>query len=308
MRGRFDGTIAAPSSNRVVPVKSCWIVLVAVLSGCAVSPHVERPRLPRPVAETMSVEIRLVQHEMIVSHGTSSAGSAAGVQLAGSPAVAGGGFAAGAAAGLIGALIDVAIDAHRSSVADEAARPLREHMQGVDADALAVSSLDGLDHEVLAREFGVERIDRSEADDEKDSRLREGRDILVLTPSYFVSYDGATFTYVLNARLVDRVAGKNGRIVTTQRYRQAFQYLLTGQSQDAFARMDAGQWTALLAAASKETVEMLNYDVSTQPSDAQPKRKFGPLTVLVDQPHGERTWVRTAQSMLSVPTASLAGS
>lgn len=279
-----------------------------MLAGCAVSPHVQRARLALPLAQSMNVEVRLTQHQISVSHMNSTAGAAAGVQMAGSPAVAAGGFAAGAGAGLIGALVDVAINAHRSNVAEEAEKPLREHMGSTDVDALVYRSIDGLEKKLFAENISVEHIDRAEADDEKQGRLNAGTSVLVLVPSYSVSYDGKTFTYVLAAKLVDRTQGANGKIDSSTRYQQVFQYVVAENDiPDGvhLNQLSSDQWAAIFTQASTETVAMLNYDVNAQPSDAQPKMDYGRFVVLLDQDKGSRSWVRTNFSLLSVPSSSL---
>ena len=285
------------------------LVVVLGVAGCATGPHVQRAQhLAVPIANSIDAEIRLTQHQMIVSHFHSMAGGAAGLQAAASPNVAAGGFGAGAAAGLIGALVDVAIDAHRNSVAEETAKPLREHMQGLNVDELVYQSLDGLDKQRFAQQINAQHLNQSEADDEKQNQLKAGSNILVLVPSYSISYDGTTFTYVLTAKLVDRTQSATGRISSVTRYQQVFEYVLpqsdlpNGVSWD---RLSADQWKVILTQGAAETVAMLNYDITAQPSDTQPKFDYGRMRVLLDQNKGERSWVRTNFALLSVASASL---
>jgi hypothetical protein len=283
------------------------IAMSFALAGCANGPHVQRAPLALPLAESMTVEVRLTQHEIFVSHDVSNAGSAAGLQAASSPSVAAGGFRAGAAAGLIGALVDAAVNAHRSSVAEEAAKPLHDHMSGVDVDALVYRSMDALSTASFAHALRVEQLDKAEADDEKEGRLEPGGPVLVLAPAYSVSYDGKSFTYVLSAKVVDRVrAGE--KLTTSTRYHQIFEYV-ADESDIAGgvlpAQLSADQWKALLEQASSETVAMLNYDIGSQPGDGLPQREYGRMRVLLDQEKGGRSWVRTNFSLLSVASSAL---
>src|SRR4051794_36284725 len=105
-------------------------ILAVFLAACASNGYHRPDHFDFPLAQSMEAEVRLTQHEIFVSHANSTAGGAAGLQVAASPSMAGAGFAGGAAAGLIGALVDAAIDAHRSGVAEDAAKPMREHMAG----------------------------------------------------------------------------------------------------------------------------------------------------------------------------------
>ncbi|HEY0180592.1 MAG TPA: hypothetical protein VGC30_13320 [Dokdonella sp.] len=281
------------------------LALATCLAACAAGPQVQREAPPLPVT-TLRVEVRLTQHQIEVSRTNSTVGAAAGVQMAGSPQVAAGGFAAGAAAGLIGSLIDVAIDAHRGSVAEHAAAPMREHAREVGIDALIATAVDGLDRHRFAETVDVVHVDRSEADDEKQGRFEPGTNVLVLVPSYAVNYDGDTFTYMLDARLVDRTRGKRGRVETKTRYHETFSYVVTASELGTpFAELTAERWSALFKAAAAETVEMLGYDVSARPSDAQPRRSYRALPVVLDQERGERSWVRSHAALLSVSSASL---
>ncbi|HEY0231923.1 MAG TPA: hypothetical protein VGC55_11780 [Dokdonella sp.] len=282
--------------------------MVLGLAGCASGPHVQRAPLALPLAESMTVEVRLTQHEIFVSHDVSNAGSAAGLQAASSPGVAAGGFRAGAAAGLIGALVDAAVNAHRSSVAEEAARPLHEHMSGIDIDALVYQSVDALSPASFAHALRVEHLDKAEADDEKEGRLEPGGPVLVLAPAYSVSYDGKSFVYVLKATVVDRVRGAGGKLTSSTRYHQLFEYVADDSDIAGGvspAQLSADQWKALLEQASGETVAMLNYDIGSQPGDGLPQREYGRMRVLLDQDKGSRSWVRTNFSLLSVASASL---
>ncbi|MBO9664115.1 hypothetical protein [Dokdonella sp.] len=281
---------------------------VLLVAGCASGPHVQRERLALPLASNVDAEVRLTQHRIEVSHGNSTVGTAAGLQMASSPGVAAGGFAAGAAAGLIGALVDAAVDAHRQSVAEEASKPLRAATQSLDIDTLIRRSFDGLDENLIAANIAVEVLDRSEAEDEKHKRLKAGTNILVLVPSYSVSYDGETFTYSLFARIVDRTSGSNGRLKTTARYTQVVSYVLQARDLPGgsrFQQLSAEDWQRILTEATTEAVAMLNYDLGAQPSNTLPKRDYGRMPVLLDQERGGRAWVRTSFALMSVPASSL---
>jgi hypothetical protein len=289
--------------------KLCFIVLLA-LSGCATTSHYQRPaHFSLPLAQTMEAEVRLTQHEMMVSHANSTVAGAAGLQVAASPSLAGAGFGAGAAVGLIGALVDVAIDAHRNGVAEDAVKPMREHLQGLDIDDLIAHSTDGLDKHLFAETITAQRLTTSEDEDGKQRRLKEGANILVLTPSYSVSYDGKTFTYVLFARVVDRGMTPNGFIASTPRYQQVFQYILAQDNLPNGAQwgtLSAEQWKTILSDAANETVAMLNYDITTTPNAARAHMTYGRMPVALDQTKGERSWVRTNFGvLLSVSSASL---
>lgn len=284
-----------------------WMGMLA-LAGCASGPSVQRERLALPLAPNVAAEVRLTQHRIEVAHGNSTVGTAAGLQMASSPGIAAGGFAAGAAAGLIGALVDAAVDAHRRSVAEEASKPLRAATQPLDIDALILQSFDGLDEKLIAADIAVEVLDRSEAEDERQKRLKAGTNILVLVPSYSVSYEGDTFTYSLFAKIVDRTPGSNGRLKTAVRYTQVISYVLRQgdlPGDGRFGQLPAEEWRRILTEATAEAVAMLNYDLNAQPSDALPKRKYERMPVLLDQERGTRAWVRTRFALMSVPASSL---
>jgi hypothetical protein len=284
------------------------IVLVA-LCGCATNSPVRPAHLSLPiVSSNIDAEVRLTQHQMLVSHLNSTAGGAAGLQMAASPSVAAGGFAAGAAVGLIGALVDVAIDAHRNGVAEDAAKPMREHMTDISVDDLIYSSMDGLDKTVFGEHVELARVARAEDDDKQQRQLKPGTNILVLTPSYSVSYDGATFTYVLAVRLVDRAMNQNGFVVSTPRYQQVFQYVIAQDSlpdRAKWATLSAEQWKSIFTQASTEAVAMLNYDIGAAPGAMSQKVDYGRLHVTLDRTNGDRSWVRTHFGLLSVMSTSL---
>jgi len=190
--------------------RNSTIVILLALAGCAGNQQVQRPQqLGLPMAGMMHIEVRLTQHEIMVATVNSLSGSAVAGQALVSPGVVAGGFAAGAAVGLIGALVDVAIDAHRNSVAEEAAKPMRAHMAQSHPDELVVASFSTLDKPRFAQEVTLEVIGRSEQEDLDHKVLEPAANVLVLTPSYFVSYDGSEFAYRLDARLVDRVRSPN---------------------------------------------------------------------------------------------------
>jgi len=283
--------------------------ILLALTGCATNSQVTRPEhLAFPLASSMDAEVRLTQHQIFVSHVNSMAGGAAGLQAASSPSVAAGGFAAGAAAGLIGALVDAAINAHREGVAEDAAKPMREHMASLNVDDLICQSMDGLDKHLFADNIALARLAHSEDEDKQQRQLKAGNNILVLAPSYAVSYDGKTFTYVLSAKIVDRGMNSNGWIVSTPRYQQVFQYVIAQDSLPNGAQwstLTAEQWQTILTQASTESVAMLNYDIAATPGKAQTKVTYGRMSVGLDQEKGERSWVRTNFGLLSVSSSTL---
>ena len=284
-------------------------IILAALCGCATNSAVQPAHLSFPiVASNIDAEVRLTQHQMLVSHLNSTAGGAAGLQMAASPSVAAGGFAAGAAVGLIGALVDVAIDAHRNGVAEDAAKPMREHMTDFSVDDMIYSSMDGLDKTVFGENVALTHVPRAEDDDTQHRQLKAGSNILVLAPRYSVSYDGETFTYVLQARLVDRAMNQNGFVVSTPRYQQVFQYVIAQDSLPdgaKWATLSSEQWKAIFAQASTEAVAMLNYDIGAPRSATSQKVVYGKLHVTLDRTNGERSWLRTNFGLLSVMSTSL---
>lgn len=286
--------------------------VVLVLAGCAADSQYHRAdHFNSPIEGRMDAELRITQHQIVVSHFNSVAGAAAGSQAALSPSVAGS-FAAGAGLGLIGALVDVAIDKHRDSVAEDAAKPMREHLANLVVEDLIYQSVELVDKRLLADSIVWQRIASSEEDDVKQHKLKEGRNILVFSPSYSVSYDGTTFTYVLSARIVDRAMNANGFVVSTPRYQQLFEYVLTKDNLPdgaEWATLSADQWKTILDNATSETVAMLNYDIATAPSNSREKMKLGRLPVSVDQTKGDRSWVHLNSGvMLSVSSNSLTAS
>ena len=284
------------------------VVAFCVLAGCASNGPVRPQNLKFPLAGSMDVEVRLLQHQMIVSHANSVVGGAAGLQLAATPNVAAAGFAAGAAAGLVGSLVDAAIDAHRQSVANDAVKPMREHMAGVDLDALVYQSVDDLDKKLFAPSIQVERLTQPEDADARVHALQEGTNILVLVPSYSVSYDGQAFTYVLSAKLIDRARNSGGWVAANVKYQQLFEYIVTKDSLPAgsdWNKLDADQWKAMIGRAANETVQMLNYDIAANAEPAKPEMKYGRLTLHLDQTRGDRSWAHTNFAMLSLPSAVL---
>lgn len=285
-------------------------IILLALTGCASTSHYQRPdHFTFPLAQTMEAEVRLTQHQMLMSHANSTVAGAAGLQVAASPSMAGAGFAGGAAVGLLGALVDVAIDAHRNSVAEDAVKPMREHMQGLDIDELIAHSTDALDKHLFAETITTQRMGSSEDEDSKQHRLKEGANVLVLIPSYSVSYDGKTFTYVLFARVVDRGMTPNGFVASTPRYQQVFEYVLAQDKLPDGAQwstLSAEQWKTIIAGAANETVAMLNYDITTSPGASRQRMSYGKLPVALDQANGDRSWVHTNFGMmLSVSSASL---
>jgi hypothetical protein len=288
-------------------IRTLVLLCVFALAGCATSPQFHRAPLALPIANQLDVEVRLTQHQIDVAHGNSTAGTAAGLQAAGSPSVAAGGFAAGAAAGLIGALVDVAINAHRKGVADETEKPLREHMDGLNVDELIYQSVDGLDKARFAQTIQAAHLDRAELDDEKQNQLSLGNNILVLVPSYAVSYNQTMFTYELAAKLVDRNKSTDGKLVSSARYHEVFQYIVKEGELPAGAHwntLSADQWRTLISQAAAETVEMLNYDIGALPSEAAAQSTYGPMRVWFEQSKGDRCWLRTFYGFMSVSTAS----
>jgi hypothetical protein len=289
-------------------IRKCIPTLVLMLAGCASGPQPQRlQQLTLPIAEPVQLEWRLTQHEIYVSHLPSNNVGSSAMNAAFPAGAAGGSFAGGAAVGLVGALIDVAVDAHRSSVAEETAKPLRATMVGINIDGLLLQSIDGLDRKRIAPAIRLEQLGKSEAEDEKNKQLNAGNNILVLSPSYSLSYDGTLFTYVLAAKLVDRTA-QGGKLTSVARYQQIFQYVLTQDGtpdQAHWDRLSADQWKAILGQASTEAVAMLNYDINARPAETKSNLRYGSLPVTLEQSSGERSWVRTDFSLLSVPATSL---
>jgi hypothetical protein len=290
-------------------IRQCTVVAFLTLAGCVTGPQPQRlQQLASPVAAQVHVEWRLTQHEIYVSHLPSNNIGTSLVNTAIPAGLGGGTFAGGAAIGAVGALIDLAVDAHRRGVAEDNAKPLRANMAGIDVDGLLLQSVAGLDRKLIASTIELEQLGKSEAEDERNGQLQAGSNILVLSPSYSLSYDGVLFTYVLAAKLVDRTSNVNGKLTSVARYRQIFQYVL---SQDGTAdkihweHLSADQWKAILTQASTETVAMLNYDVNVRPSESKSNLRYGALPVTREQSSGERSWVRTSFSLLSVPEASL---
>ena len=279
-----------------------------LLAGCASNGPIRPQNLSFPIAGDMDVEVRLMQHDVYVSHTPSTAGSAAGLQMASSPNFTGGSFAVGAAAGLIGTLVDAAIDAHRQSVANDAVKPMREHTKGIDMDALVYQSMDRLDKKLFAPSIQVERMARPEDVDVNTHQLKEGADVLVLVPAYSVSYDGQTFTYALSVKLVDRVGNSNGFVADSIKYQQLFEYIVTKDSLPAgsdWSTLSGDQWKAMIGQAADETVLMLNYDIAASANATEPKMKYGHVTVQLDRANGDRSWAHTNFAMLSLPSAVL---
>ena len=286
------------------------LLMLLLLAGCATNSQLRRPEhLNFPIAPTINAEVRLMQHQMLVSHANSTVGGAVGLQLASSPSVAAGGFGAGAAVGLVGVLVDAAIEAHRSGVADDAVKPMRNHMVNLNLDDLVYQSMDGLDKQVFAPNIELERLNQSEDENQKARTLKAGANILVLLPSYSVSYDGQSFTYVLAAKIVDRGVSTSGWMGSTIKYQQLFEYVVTKDSLSGgvdWSALSSEQWKSLIVQAASETVQMLNYDIAATPGKALPKVSYGRLSVSVDQTKGDRSWVRTNFGiLLSLSSASL---
>lgn len=293
------------------PLRWCLpLFSLLLLSACANVPNVQRSeRLPQPLAQQMDVEFRLTQQQIRIDYETSSAAGNAAMQVAIMPGgVAAGSFAGGAAAGLIGSLIDSAITAHRASLAKERERPIHANTSNLAIGELIERSFDALDRQRFAETLAVEKLDRAEWEDASAKRLQPGNSILVLEPSYSVSYDDSFFAYVLRVRVVDRSTDAKGRIKSKPRYSQNLQYILPREyapGGTAWASLDSGQWQQVLEMASAEVVAMLNHDIAANPSNAQPQRRYANWTVLLEQDRGERAWVRTGQAMLSVPASLL---
>lgn len=294
----------------MMPIRRCLPFVLLLLTACASGPRVQRTeRLAVPLAEQVDVELRLTQRQIRVAYDVSNAGGAAAMQVAATPGgVAGGSFAGGAAAGLIGALIDTAVTAHRGNVAKERERPIHANTADLPIDEMIQRSFDALDRKQFAENLVLKKLDHAEADDASAKRLEPGSNILVLDPTYSVSYDDSFFAYVLNVRLVDRTKDAKGRITSKERYRQSIQYVLPQSGSPGGVRwsdLTSAQWRQVLETATGETVAMLNYDIGAYPSEAQPQRRYGNMIVLLDQERGERAWVRTGWSLLSVPVSQL---
>lgn len=283
--------------------------LLALLALTACSyPSVVRKNPPAlPLGSDICVELRLPQKEVFVMHPNSTAGGAAGMQAAGSPAVASGGFAAGAAAGLFGALIDAGINLHRQHVAEDLAKPIQAATNKVDFNALIEGSLAGLDKQNFAAELRIERLGTTESEDQDTGHLRSGESILVLAPSYFVSYDEKHFVYALDARVVSRTVGAEGRTKTTERYHQNIQYLMPRSEITAGEHWDSltpEQWRGMFEAAASEMIAMLNYDIAARPSDTTPLVTYGsPQRLHLEKQIGTRAWLRSPWMLVSVPSA-----
>lgn len=285
-----------------------------VLAGCS-GPSVVRKEIPAlPFSNTaLPVELRISQRQIYVKHDPSTAGSQAGnqagMQAAMNPQITHGSFGGGAAAGLIGALIGAAIDAgvnaHRSSVAEELTKPLQANTDSIDFNAMIEASLGSLDRQEFASEYSVVRLDTPLAEDEKAGRLNTGKPILVLVPSYYVSYDQTEFVYQLAAAVVDRDRSEKGTITTTQRYGQLFLYslpLAEFHGVQRWSELSADQWKNAMKSATDEIVQMLNYDVAARPSDSsQIVKEDGPLKWHLDKENGDRTWLRTPFALRSIP-------
>lgn len=284
------------------------VFALLILTGCG-GPDVKRTHtLATPIATRMDVEVRLLQHKIIVSHAVSTAATAAALQEASSPNVAAGGFAAGAAAGLIGALVDGAINAHREHVAEEMAAPIQQRTSSLDIDQIIYRSFDSLDKSQFASDMEIERLSSSTGEDEKPQQITTGDNILVLVPSYSISYDEKNFVYSLLAKLVDRTKDTNGKLKTTTRYSQVFEFILPATMTPggaAWGSLSPDQWQDILTNAATQTVAMLNYDIHAMPSNDEPEMAYDKFAVLVDTTRGDRSWVRTQFALLDVPTAQI---
>ena len=279
-----------------------------ILTGCGGLDVKRTQTLATPIATRMDVEVRLMQHKIVVSHAVSASATTAALQEASSPNVAAGGFAAGAAVGLIGALVDGAINAHREHVAEQIAAPIQQRTSSLDIDKIIYRSFDGIDKSQFAADMKIERLSSSTDEDKRSQQITTGDNILVLVPSYCISYDEKNFVYSLSAKLVDRTKDAHGKLTTNTRYSQVFEFVLPATMTPggaAWGSLSPDQWQGILTNAATQTVAMLNYDIHAMPSNDEPEMAYDIFKVLVDTTRGDRSWVRTQFALLDVPTAQV---
>lgn len=287
----------------------------AVLSGC-VAPSVVRQEPPTlPVAGKLQVELRLKQKSPYVNHDPSNtgilAGNQAGLQAAMNPAITHGTFAGGAAAGLIGALvgtaIDAAVNAHRSTVAEELGAPILAATASIEFNAMVESSLGKLDRQKFAQDIQVSLLATSVDEDEKARRLAPG-EVLVIVPTYFVTYDESSFVYQIDATLVERHEDARAHLNSNVRYREIFRYAVPRSEFGGAAHwgvVPAERWQHMFEEACAEAIAMLNFDIAARPSDATATVKHGALSVHVERDNGARVWLRSPHMLESVPRAAV---
>ena len=284
------------------------VFALLILTGCGGLDVKRTQTLATPIATRMDVEVRLIQHKIVVSHAVSASATTAALQEASSPNVAAGGFAAGAAVGLIGALVDGAINAHREHVAEQIAAPIQQRTSSLDIDKIIFRSFDGIDKSQFAADMEIERLSSSTDEDERSQQITTGDNILVLVPSYCISYDEKNLVYSLSAKLVDRTKDAHGNLKTTTRYSQVFEFILPETMTPggaAWGSLSPDQWQDILTNAATQTVAMLNYDIHAMPSNDEPEMAYDIFKVLVDTTRGDRSWVRTQFALLDVPTAQI---
>lgn len=275
-------------------LKAAAVAAVCALmaSGCVSTPEHWGPQaeLPKPLAATMPVEVRVVSEEIAV-------------HVPAGNAMAYGG-------GLLGVLVQTAVDNARAKGAEGRVAEIRDLMAGNDYRTVSREMVENhLDRGLVAPELDIETRGDSIQQQLAAGELTTRRDVMVIEHDYYFHEQFQHVQVELVARIGDRVVDDKRMNEENMRYYNRFYYTAPLPGVDSIRGRDerAEAWFALGADAidamirdgMRETVEMLNHDLAGARGETQGTRTqiytrgitgYGPA--VGRNARGDRVWVR----------------
>ena len=275
------------------------------VSGCANTASTShwgpQPDLPRPLAAEMPVEVRVGASEIAV-------------HVAPGNAMAYGG-------GLLGVLVQTAVDSSRARGAEGRVAQIRDMLVGNDYRQVSGELVEAhLDRGLVAPVLHVETSNATIEQQRAAGDLATRRNVMVIEHDYYFNDQFTHLQVELIARIGDRVVVDRRVNEENMRYYNRFQYTAPLPGGAAIRGRDerAEAWFALggeaidgmIREGLRQTIEMLNYDLAGAQGEVRGERTAyvdRGLTmrgVAVKRDEGEgRVWVRgsRAPSLHSVP-------
>jgi hypothetical protein len=271
------------------------ICLAFGLAALCLNASAKPKPLPMPLAQDLSVEVVMNQHELAVE--VPETASMMGAQF-----------------GLIGGLIGSAVQNSQVKKAEERVAPIRDQLlayrfnEQVEAALRARLASEGLspNPSIKVMQSPWDAVDAQQ--DKQNMPLHA----LVLTPHYAIDSAFNTLSVSLTTQLVDRTVRPNGKVKTKYLFSRnyAFRFPLTGalgeDNPQRWTGMGASRLAELLDQGIAQTADMLVYDFSPAGrAEWEQKIKRQSTTAkgmsfpgLAVRQTSEWVWVRTGNAMV----------
>lgn len=270
--------------------------------GCASGPEHwgPQPDLPRPLAQQMDVELRVPTEEI-------------GVAVAQGDAMAAGG-------GLIGVLVQSAVDGVRARGAEQRVAEIRNQLVGNDYREVSREAVEThLDRSLVAPDLAVTLSTQSVEQELAAGELADRRNVMVLEHTYYFDEHFSFVQVQLGASLGDRRIDRNRVREENMRFYNRYYYTVPLADLDNIPKREdrVAAWAtggpevidAAIRDGMRETIQMLNYDLAAAPEQAGTERTPArraeiPVQVLEVKRDGDRMWGRERYSpfLHSLPT------